>query len=171
MFRFLAKFFGRRDRLTALSRQSDRRAFVRALFEADIFVLALLQSKGLDAASLTQEELLAEIEKELKAYNEQEHKGIHPFIYRIGDLECLPFFSTQAYAQIFCGEYSKERNRVFPFHVLGVSGSVLVRTLAGCGSLVLNARSADEYVLSEADVQLLQGAGQSNGERPGVSRT
>ncbi len=161
MFRALAKLFGKRDRLSALSGQADRRAFIRALVEADVIVLAALQSEGLDAATFTQEALLAEIERAAKDLSER--NSFEPFLYRSGDSQRLPFFSTPNHAQIFCGEYSKERNRVFPFNTLTVRGSVLASLLPGCNSLVLNPRTADEYVLCEADVRLLQGSRLTNG--------
>ena len=161
MFRALAKLFGKRDRLSTLSRQSDRRGFIRALVEADITVLAALQSEGLDAATFTQEELLAEIERAAKDLSERD--SFEPFVYRSGETRCLPFFSTADHTQTFCGEYSKERNRVFPFQTLAVRGSVLVSLLPGCDALVLNPRSADEYVLSEADMRHLGELGLTNG--------
>jgi len=42
-----------RDRLSLLSRRSDRPAFVRALRESDITLLAALTSEGFDADTLT----------------------------------------------------------------------------------------------------------------------
>jgi hypothetical protein len=153
----LAKLFGKRDRLSRLSRQSDRRLFIRALVEADVIVLAALQSQGLDAASFTQEDLLAEIERAAKDLSERDN--FDPFLYGSDNSQRLPFFSTSAHADTFCGEYSKERKRVFPFQTLTVRGSVLASLLPGCDAIVLNPRTADEYVLSEVDVRLLKGAG------------
>src|SRR5205823_2967495 len=117
----------KRDRLSALIRQSDRQAFVRALIEADVTVLAALQSDGLDVATFTQEALLAEIERAAKHLSERD--SFEPFLYRSGDTRCLPFFSTADHAETFCGDYSKERNRVFPFQTLTVRGSVLASLL------------------------------------------
>ena len=124
-------------------------------------VLAALQSEGLDAATFTQEDLLAEIERAAKDLSERDN--LEPFLYRSGDTRCLPFFSTGDHAQAFCGEYSKERNRVFPFQSLTVRGPVLASLLPGCDVLVLNPRTADEYVLSEADMRLLRELGLTNG--------
>jgi hypothetical protein len=118
-----------------------------------VIVLAALQSDGLDAATLTQEGLLAEIERAAKDLSERD--GFDPFLYRSEDTRCLPFFSTAHHAQTFCGEYSRERNRVFPFQTLTVRGSVLASLLPGCDVLVLNPWSADEYVLSDIDIRLL----------------
>jgi len=153
VFRTLSKLFGKRDRLSALSRQPDRRPFIHALGESDVIVFAALQSEGLDPATVTEENLIAEIEKAVKDLNERQ--GFEPFLYLSGDSKCLPFFSTVDYAEIFCGEYSKQRNRVFPFQTLTVRGAVLVSLLPGCNALVLNPRSSEEYVLSEADMKLL----------------
>jgi hypothetical protein len=161
VFRALGKLFGKRDRLSALSGQPDRRAFIRALVEADVTVLAALRSEGLDAATFTQEALLAEIERAAKDLSERDN--FQPFLYRSSDSQRLPFFSTPGHAQTFCGEYSKERKRVFPFQTLTVRGSMLASLLPGCDALVLNPGTADEYVLSETDIRLLHEAGLTNG--------
>lgn len=124
-------------------------------------VLAALQSEGLDAVTFTHEDLLAEIERAAKDLSERD--SFEPFLFRSGDTRCLPFFSTADHAQAFCGEYSKERNRVFPFQTLTVRGSVLASLLSGCDALVLNPRTTDEYVLSEADLRLLDETGLTNG--------
>ena len=154
MFRTLAQVFRKRDRLSALSRQTDRRVFIRALVDADVIVLGALQSEGLDAASFTREDLLAEIERAAKELSERE--SVDPFLYRSGDTQRLPFFSTQDHVQAFCTEYSRERDRVFPFQTLTIRGAVLASLLPKCDALVLNPRSASEYVLSEADMSLLR---------------
>jgi hypothetical protein len=118
-----------------------------------VTVLAALQSKGLDATTFTQECLLAEIERVAKDLSERE--SFEPFLYQSGDLQCLPFFSTADHAQTFCGQYSKERNRVFPFQTLTVRGSLLASLLPACDVLVLNPGTGDEYVLSETDMSFL----------------
>jgi hypothetical protein len=161
VFRTLARLFAKRDRLSAQSRQSDRRAFLRALVEAEETVLAALQSEGLDAATFTQEDLLAEIERAANELSERD--SFAPFLYQSDDTRCLPFFSTPEHAQTFCGEYSKERKRVFPFQALTVRGSVLASLLPGCDALVLNPGTPEEYVFSEADMRHLREFGLTNG--------
>lgn len=153
MFRSLAKLFAKKDRLTALGRQADRRAFVRALGESDVIVIAALQTEGLDAATFTEEQLLAEIEMAAKDLSER--GTFEPFVYRSGDSRCLPVFSNAHHAQTFCGEYSKERNRIFPFQTLTVRGSVLASVLPACDVVVLNPKTEDEYSLSAEDMKLL----------------
>ena len=58
----------------------------------------------------------------------------------------LPFFTSHDHAQTFVGEYTKERNRVYPFQMLGVKGSLLAQMLPATDILVMNDRSADEIV-------------------------
>src|SRR5688500_14459657 len=105
MFRALARVFARPDRLTALSRQADRAVFVHCLLNSDVIVLAALQSEGLDAATFTQKQLLAEIERSARDLSERQE--FEPFVYGAPDgAKRLPFFSTERHAQAFCGEYS-----------------------------------------------------------------
>jgi len=125
-----------------------------------VIVLAALESEGLDATTLTQEAVLAEIEKALK--DSSGPRSFEPFLYESRGAHLLPFFSTPDHAQTFCGEYSKERNRFFPFLTLTVYGSTLVSLLRGCDAIVLNPRTADEYTLSEADMRFLEETGLTN---------
>jgi hypothetical protein len=154
VFQALTRLFTRRDRLTVLSRQSDRSAFARCLLESEVAVLAALRSEGLDAASFTREELFAQIETAAR----DERECYEPFVYAEGNSLRLPFFSTSRHAETFCGEYSREHNRVFPFEVLTLRGTVLVSLIPACDLLVLNARTPDEYPLSYADLDLLRAA-------------
>jgi len=78
-----------------------------------------------------------------------------PFLYERDGVEAMPFFSTVDHAQTFCEKYSKERNRVFPFQTVNAAGSIIASAVAWCPVLILNAESADEYVLSAADIGLL----------------
>lgn len=157
LFRTLAKLFSKRDQLSVLSRGTNRRSFVSAIIVSDVNLLAALQSEGLDADALTQEDLLAEIERSAKDLDNR--NNFETFHYMQNDVRCLPFFSTMEHAQKFCGEYSKERNRVFPFQMLGVRGSVLTTQLPYFDKIILNPRSADEYILTEADMKLLEEMG------------
>jgi hypothetical protein len=126
---------------------------IRTLLEAKVIVLAALQGEGLDPATLTEQELLAEIERAAKDLRERD--SFEPFLYRSGDTLCLPFFSSSKHAETFCGEYAKERNRVFPFQTLTIRGPVLASLLPAADVLVLDPKTADEYVLSDADKRLL----------------
>jgi hypothetical protein len=150
----LTRLFHRRDWLTRLSRQTDRSAFVRCLLETEVVVLAALHSEGLDAASFTQEELLAEIER--AAQDLEARDSFEPFVYEAEGSLRLPFFSTPHQAQVFCAGYSQQHSRVFPFQTLTVRGIVLTSLLPACDALVLNAGTPDEYVLTEAELDLLR---------------
>jgi hypothetical protein len=99
---------------------------------------------------MTQEQLLAEIERAARDLNERED-GFAPFVYERAGRRRLPFFTSNDHAQTFVGEYSKEHDRVYPFQMLGGSGSVLAQLLPACDDLVMNDRSPDEHVLSPAD--------------------
>src|SRR5687767_14718867 len=140
MTNFLRKLFGKAARLERLAREGDRDAFLRQLGESDIFVIAAMEGDGLDPSTMTEAQLLAEIERAVKDSNERQD-GFAPFVYERDGRRRLPFFTSNDHAQTFVGEYSKERNRVHPFQLLGVRGSLLARLLPACDLLVMNDRS------------------------------
>ena len=133
---------------------ADRDAFLHQLGDLDIFIIAAMQSDGIDPNGMTQEQLLAEVERAAKDLSERE--GFEPFVYDRGGQRRLPFFTSNTHAQTFAGEYSKERNRVYPIQLLGVKGSLLAQVLPACDVLVMNDRSADEVVLSDDDAATIR---------------
>lgn len=153
MLRALAKLIRKRHRVVDLSRGQDRQAFIEALGEANIYIFAALVSDGLEAATFTQEELLAELEQATSHMNSSD--GFAPFVYEQSGVTRLPFFSTMEHAQTFCGEYSKERNRIFAFQTLTVTGATLASVAAAANELVLNDKTDKILVLSDDDVALL----------------
>jgi hypothetical protein len=154
MFGFFRNLFGRRDSLANAARRASGSDLVEAIGVADVFVFAMMRGEGLDAATFTQEELLAEIERTARELDEREE--FEPFIYERDGASCLPFFSSQDHCQIFAGEYSKSRNRVFGFQVLEVKGSVIASCARGVDRIVLNDWTPDERPLTEAEKRLLQ---------------
>ena len=64
--------------------------------------------------------------------------------------------TTSEHAQAFVGEYSRRRNRVYPFQLLTVKGSLLAKLWPACDVLVMNDRSADEVELADDDVATLR---------------
>lgn len=155
MATFLRKLFGKPPRLEQLAHNADRAAFVRQLQATDIFVFAALASDGLDPFTMTKEAALAEIERAVKDLDERQD-GFEPFIYEREGRRCLPFFTSDAYAQAFVGEYSKEHNRVYPFQMLGVKGSVLGQLLPACDVVVMNDRDPQEVVLTLTDLAAME---------------
>jgi hypothetical protein len=157
LLKFLRKLVGRRDALVDAGRRTSGADFVRAVGSADVFVIAAMQSEGLDAATFTPEQLLAELERVARDLNDREG-GFEVFIYERDGTSRLPFFSSQDHCQTFCGEYSKRANRVFPFQALGVKGSVIASCSKGVDQLVLNDWTPDERPLSDEEMRLLRGA-------------
>ncbi|MCI0334292.1 MAG: hypothetical protein L0228_13820 [Planctomycetes bacterium] len=155
MRNFLRRLIGSGDPLADAGRRHCGEAFVHAVEAADIFVLAAMQSEGLDAATFTQEQLLAEIERSARDLSERQD-GFEPFVYRRDGVSCLPFFSSQEHCEVFCGEYSKLRNRVLPFQVLGIKGSVLAVCSSSVERLILNDWTADERPISAEEKRLLE---------------
>ena len=158
MLNVFRKLVARRDPLVAAGRRNTGADFVRAVGAADVLVIAAMQSEGLDAATYTPEQLLAELERAARDLNDRAD-GFEVFVYHRDGRSCLPFFSSQEHCKIFCGEYSKRANRVFPFQVLGVKGSVVAACAKNIESAVLNDWTPDERPLSDAEMRLLQEIG------------
>jgi hypothetical protein len=146
---FLRKLFGKPSAIEQLARGGDRDAFLRQLGDTVIFVIGAVEGDGLDASTMTQEQLLAEIERAAKDLSERQD-GFAPFVYERNGRRRIPFFTSQAHAETFVGEYSKERNRFYPFQLLGIKGSLLAQLLPACDDLVMNDSTDAEVVLSEA---------------------
>jgi hypothetical protein len=157
MLKLLRRLVGRGDALVAAGRRASGADFVRAVLSADVFVIAAMQSDGLDPATFTPEQLLAELERAARELGDRE-RSFEVFKYEQDGASCLPFFSSQGYCETFCGEYSKRANRVFPFQLLGVKGSTVASCSSGVDRLVLNDWTPDERPLSDEEMRLLRGA-------------
>ncbi|MEA2559350.1 MAG: hypothetical protein QOH06_854 [Acidobacteriota bacterium] len=155
MASFLRKLFGKPPAIEQLARRGDREAFLRTLGEADIFVIAAIEGDGLDASTMTKEQLLAEIERAAKDLNERQD-GFAPFVYERNGRRRLPFFTSNAHAETFVGKYSKERNRVYPFQLLRVKGALLAQLMPACDDLAMDDRTEAEVVLSEPDMAAMR---------------
>jgi len=127
--------------------------FLREIASKHIFMISAAVSEGIDAGSLTQDQLLADIRQALERDKENRQKGYGLFVYTANGQRRLPFFTSNAHAQKFCGEYSKERNRVFPFMVLEAEGTFLGKIVPSSYDLVvINDKSEDERVLSPEEL-------------------
>ncbi len=153
VFDFLRKISRRRNALENAARRTSGHAFVQAIGIADVFVIASMQSEGLDPTTHTPEELLAEAERVGRDLSEQ--KEFWPLVYDRDGTSCLPFFSSPRHCQTFIGEFSKSRNRVFGFQVLGVKGSVIASCARGVERVVLNDWSPEQRPLSDEEKRLL----------------
>jgi hypothetical protein len=151
---FFRKLFGKSPASQSALPTADRNAFFRQLGEQDIFVIAAMQGDGIDPHGMTTEQLLAEIERAAKDLSED--KAREPFVYEKEGQRRLPFFTSNDCAQTFVGGYSKERDRVYPFQLLGVKGPLLAQILLACDVLVMNDRSADEVELSDDDAAAIR---------------
>lgn len=127
--------------------------FLREIASKPILVISATVSEGIDASSMTQDQLLVAIQQALERDKENQQKGYGLFMYSANGRRRLPFFTSNEHAQKFCGEYSKERNRVFPFMVLEAEGTFLGKIVpSSCDSVVMNDKSEDERVLSPAEL-------------------
>jgi len=127
--------------------------FLREIASKHIFMISATVSEGIDASSLTQDQLLADIRQALERDKENRQKGYGLFVYTANGQRRLPFFTSEEHAQKFCGEYSKERNRVFPFMVLEAEGTFLGKIVPSSYDLVvINDKSEDERVLSPEEL-------------------
>ena len=124
--------------------------FIVQLARSELFFIAATESPGIDAKGLTSEALLTAIREALEQDKQNQQSGYGLFVYQTPSGERrLPLFSTSKHAETFCGEFSKERNRVFPFMVLQTRGTFLKTVQAGANqTVVLNDKCPDERVLS-----------------------
>jgi hypothetical protein len=127
--------------------------FLQQLATKPVFVISETLSEGINASSMTQEQLLAEIRQALERDKANRQKGYGLFVYSASGQRRLPFFTSNEYAQTFVNEYSKERNRFFPFMVLETKGTFLGKIApSSCDVVVMNDKSADERVLSRDEL-------------------
>ena len=160
MLKLINRLLGREptgDALLRLAAGHDRRAFALSFLGADVFIAAALTDDGLDPSTMTPEELLARIEANAKDLDED--KPREPFVYERDGRRVMPVFTTQAHAETFIGKYSRQRNRVFGFQLLGVKGATVLNVLAACDVAVLNDASPGAYALTLRDVEIMQSLG------------
>lgn len=135
---------------------SPGEAFVRGLGDGALFVIGATACEGIDPNGLTGDLLLAAIREALERDEQRQQVGYEPFTYATPTGERrLPFFSSQKNAERFCGEFSKERDRVFPFMVLETPGTFLGKLAAAEGPIVvLNDKSPDQRVLTPGELHI-----------------
>lgn len=153
MLKALRKLVGMPSRVERLAQTDDRESFIRGLVESDIFVIATIDGDGLDASTMTQEQLRAEIQRAAKAMSERE--VFYPLVYERDGRWLLPFFTRYAYVETFIGLFSRARNRVYPFEVVGAKGAILVQIMSECDVLAMNDGSDRELVLPQSDMTIL----------------
>ena len=140
------------DAIRRLLGKQGATARLEGLAASTIWVFAAMDGDGLDPRSMSQEELLAELRR--AAEDLARRQEFAPFVYEKDGQRRLPFFTSQEHAEVFAGAYSKERNRVYPFELLGVKGSLLSKLSTLSGVLVMNDRSPDERVLTPGELGL-----------------
>jgi type III secretion system (T3SS) SseB-like protein len=145
----IRKLLGKKN---AASPGSPQEGLLGELAASTVWVFAAMQGDGLDAKSMTPEQLLAELRRAAEELARQQEFA--PFVYERDGQSRLPFFTSEDHAQVFAGEYAKERNRVYPFEMLGVKGALLPKLSTLSDVLVMNDRSPDEVVLTPGDLGL-----------------
>ena len=155
MRHFFQSLFGSSDRLSDVGKRSPGEAFVNAITAADVYIIAAMQSDGLNAETFTKEELLAEVERAARDLHER-RSGFEPFVYQRDGVRCLPFFSTQGLCEVFCGKYSKRRNRVFPFQVLKIKGIGVAQCSSAADRIILNDSTPHERLLSDEEKRIME---------------
>ena len=158
MVSFLTRVLDLPDRPTRLSRKADRREFAAVVARTQLTFLSVpveLEA-GLDADTMTPEDLLDCIEKSARLCSERE---AHPpwTCVRAGEL-LLPVFSQKRYAERFVGEYVKSLNRVIPFFLLTASGRDIAASAAEGATVLLNAGTRHEYRLTRDDLAAVRAA-------------
>ncbi len=167
VFRIMAGLFGtivhrfsgffrkpKRTELATLANGLDRTAFVQALGNSEIWLFAGMDCEGLDPENLTEEALNAEIERVTRELSELDY--IEPFVYIRDGRRHLPIFTNLESAESFCGEFSRQQNKVYPFKTLEVNGTTLCSLFCLCDVVVLNDSVNGEYQLTSDDVSLFR---------------
>jgi len=160
---FFRKLFGGSSKAATPSALAgdDAAALADRLCSADILVFAAFEGDGLDPSTMTREELLAAVERAAKDLAERSD-GFEPFTYERDGVRRLPFFTSDEHAQTFVASYSEERGRVFPFQMLGIRGDLLAKLWPACDQLVMNDRTAEEFVLPDITVDAMLAAFSAN---------
>jgi len=154
----LRKFFARRDDdLARLARGADRARFLQRIGQSEVQVIVAPDGDGLDPHAMTREQILAELERAAKDLNERTD-GFAPFVYEHDGRRRIPFFTSDAHAQTFVADYSRELGRVYPFQLLTIRGTLLTRLAPACDEFAMNDRSPDEVILGDADRAAMQRA-------------
>lgn len=151
MFRAITSIF---RKVAAKSPEAERDVFLRKLGELDVLIIAAMQSDGIDPKDMTKEQLLEEIRRATEDMGSRE--SFAPLIYESEGQRRLPFFTNADRVEQFIGAYSKKRQRVFPFQVLTVKGTLLGRLIPACDVLVMDDQTADELVFSDDDMAACQ---------------
>jgi hypothetical protein len=138
--------------LNKQSTAAPREGLLGELAASTVWLFAAMDGDGLDPRSMSTEELLAELRR--AAEDLARRQEFSPFVYEKDGQRRLPFFTSEEHSQVFAGEYSKERNRVYPFELLGVKGALLPKLSALSDVLVMNDRSPDEVVLTPEELGL-----------------
>jgi hypothetical protein len=154
VFQAIRRLFGSAPLSEASLRGPKPEAFFRTLAGGDILLLSCSLPEGLDPEGLTQEAFLARVRQAAQELSTKE--SFTPFVYEREGRRAMPFFTEQAHAGAFAAWLTKERKRIFPFETLVVRGAVLAGVLPLCDVLVMNDRSAQEVVFSEAERAAVQ---------------
>ena len=130
------------------------RELLMAIGKSDLFVIEATSSNGIDATGLTADALLDEVRRALEEDRRNQRTGVPIFCYSTPNGQRhIPVFTTEEHARQFCGEYSKERNRVFPLRVLQTRGTFLGRLRPAAGTaVVLNDKTPAERLLSAGEL-------------------
>ena len=135
-------------------------AFPQSLLHVPIMMLATMTSEGLDASTVTQEKLLAEIRRELESLTTRD--GFQSFRFDAKGDTCIPIFTSEQNLRRFCGEYSKRRNRVYPFQTLTLKQEMLPRffqnLLREKAVVVVDPFSSGERLMTSEDRKSLSDA-------------
>jgi hypothetical protein len=153
MLNKLKKIIGTPDALPRLAKNDCPESFIHELCESQVFVIAKGDyDNGLPPDS-SRSKIMAILEKEAVRINMQQ--SFEMYTYESDGVYHLPFFTDQERAQEFCHALAEERQRIFPFTVLGVSGQMLAKYAETRLEIIMNDKTANQYILSEKDRALL----------------
>jgi hypothetical protein len=145
-FETLRSLFGDLPEERTLEPSAEEQARIKRLPHTELFLLAALEGFGLDPATLTREQLLAEVERAARSFRACERHD--PFVYRLGEQRRLPVFTNEERMHRFTARFCKESGRIYPFQHFSAPGSALTRWLVHCDAVVVDDASPDELVVA-----------------------
>lgn len=145
MFQSLLQWFLPRDALLLAIDRRDLHRLVYILRRRKFTILGYPQSDGLDPDTFTQQELIAQIERDVNAVAGDD--PIRPMTVDHNGRVAVIAFTKPRFVSAYVQQLVMKLNRVVGVPTYEISGETLLQTLADDCDILLNPGSSDERVL------------------------
>ncbi|MFK5922668.1 MAG: SseB family protein [Verrucomicrobiota bacterium] len=139
-------------RLIDYAHESEVDIFVDHFLGTTFYLAGLEEQEGLQT-DFDEVELLAYIE----SYMNFDPDDFSP-MFASHDSHALAIFTTMENRELFTGSYSKQRDRVFAFQTIDLSGEALSALFESVEGVVVNPGSNEEFRLTEEQMNALRAA-------------